>query len=239
MRLLLYFVAAVVIAGVVGIFLFPLSLALSLVDAPIEGDPEGTIWQGRIENAAIEGVRLGEVQLSISPLPLLTGRLAGHVAIDGPAGTGQGRFSLTSDRISLTQAEGTVRLDALPLVDPLGRQVTGSVEVEAEDLMVTREACLSGAIALKTDAFARAVQSFGAEGFPLAGQGVCEDGTLFLPMKGSGAEGEAVLTLMGSPRRFVSELTVRPANPALGSALTQHGFQRTPDGYTLTTRGRI
>ena len=231
--------AAGVLTLGVGASLLPLSLALSLSGAQIEGRPSGRVWDGRIEDARAGGLDLGTLTLRPRALPLLTGRLAGAFAIDGPSGTGAGEASARNGVLTLDRYEGTVMLSALGARDAFGQPLGGEAQVSARSLRLTEAGCQAGTLAVTTDALTQTARRLGGfvEGPVLSGQGACEGGVLDLPLTGRGADGEAEARLRLNGRRYTTELILRPGDPRAGRALAAYGFQRTPDGYSVVTRG--
>ena len=231
--------AAVAVTVAVGVALFPLSLALRLADASIEGRPSGRVWNGTVEDAQVRGADLGTLHLRPGLLTLLTGSLRGAVSVDGPSGQGAGVLSERGDELTIHTWEGTVSLDAFGAVGPFGRPLGGTADVRVEEARLTREGCQSGIVEVRTDALLRATQGLGAvlSAPELSGEGTCRDGTLTLPLRGAGPDGTVVAVLRLSANGYLTELTVAPNDPGAGRALAAYGFQRTPDGYSLLTRG--
>ena len=238
-RALLLSAVAATLAGVgVGAALFPLSLALSLSGQPIEGDARGRVWNGVIENARAEGLDLGTVRLRPRVLALLRGRLAAPFDIDGPAGRGTGAVLLSSDAL-LVDYDGTLGLAALGARDVLGRPLGGTAEIAARGLRLTEAGCQAGTLDVETDALGQTVRALGlpASGPTLSGRGACADGVLMLPLEGRGVDGGAAALIRLNGRRYVTELTLNPSDPRAAEALAAFGFQRTPNGYSVVTRG--
>ena len=226
----------------VGAALLPLSLALPLSGVAIEGRPSGRVWDGRIEDARIEGLDLGTLDVGLRPLPLLTGRIAGRFALDGPVGVGTGEASARGGEVILSRYEGTVSLTALGAagaLDAFGQPLRGEARIDARGLRLTQAGCQAGTLEVTTDLLAETARRSGGliEGPMLRGQGRCAGGVLDLPLEGRGADGAAAARLRVAGRRYTTELVLRPDDPRAGRALAAYGFQRTPDGYSLVTRG--
>ncbi|MBB4657615.1 type II secretion system protein N [Parvularcula dongshanensis] len=237
MRWLLILLCAVLAALIVGIALLPLSLALAVANAPVEGDPDGTVWNGRIENARVQGLTLGTLGIRLHALPLLSGAVRGDVTAGGPLGTGGARLSREGDTTVVTKLDASVELSALAFRDAFGQPLTGTAALRSEELVLSDGGCRSGELTVSTDLLRAAARAYGGTGFDLDGTGQCRDGVLTLPLSGSGADGEGSAYLRLSPGRYVTELTLRPTDPAVGHALTAYGFTRGQGGYTLVTRG--
>ena len=229
-----------VLAGLgVGAALFPLSLALSLSGAPLEGEARGRVWNGVIKDARIAGTDLGTVRLRPRLLPLLRGTLAAPFEVDGPSGQGRGAATLSGAAVVLERYDGTLTLSALGARDPFGRPLSGTAEIDARGLHLTEAGCQAGTLTVSTDALTEAARALGAAPAAprLAGEGACADGVLTLPLSGEGPSGRAAVDLRVAGRRYTTEVTLDPTDPRAAQALTALGFQRTANGYNLITRG--
>lgn len=223
----------------VGAALAPLSLVLALTDAPIEGRASGRVWDGVIEEARLAGLDLGTLRVRPRLLLLLTGRLSGTVAMDGPAGVGEGRIATMPGGVRLDAFEGRIDLSALGARDAFGQALGGSAEVEATGLVLTRGGCQAGTLVVSTDTLEATARRLGGfvDAPVLSGQGGCAGGVLDLPLAGRSAEMDAAAHVRIVGRRYFTELTLAPRDPRAGVALAAYGFQRTPNGYSLVTRG--
>ena len=239
-RLALFAALALAAALAVGAALFPLSLALRLAGAPVTGTPSGTVWNGRIEDAAVQGQPLGLVTLRPRLFPLLGGTLDADVTMDGPLGTGEARVKAKGQRVILLDAAADLDLAATSARDAFGQPLRGRAQVETPSLTLAGGACEAGTLDVTTDLLTQAAAQLGAPalGAPLAGQGACEDGMLVLPLTGRGAAGEAEALLRLGPARYTTALTLTPDDPRAGQVLEAYGFKRSAGGFTLVTRGR-
>ena len=236
MRWFLYAVLALLVAGTVGLALFPLSLALSLAGAPVEGTPSGTVWNGRVEDARAEDVDLGVAQVRAHALPLLRGRKLADLSVDGPSGAGSGLIEAAGQEVQATGVDATVPLAPLGLRGPLGAPLTGQVRV-AGDAAFTAAGCTRADLAVETDALAGVLERLGQEGFTLSGPATCEGGTLVARLAGRGASGAADATVRLRPGTYLTELTLSPSDPRAGALLARYGFRPAGGAYTLVTRG--
>ena len=231
--------AALTASALVAAALFPLSLALRIADAPIDGRPSGRVWNGTIDEASLRGVELGTLRLRPSVLALLSGRLRSDVSMNGPAGSGEGVLSPRGGALTVHKWEGRLSLHALGALDPFGRPLRGTAAFEVHEAVLTREGCQSGTVSAATDALQRATNDLASvfAAPTLAGTGTCRGGVLMLPLRGEGPAGRVAVDLRLSGGGYVSDLIVSPSDPRAGPFLTRYGFQRTPDGYSLLSRG--
>ena len=231
--------AALAAAAVVASVLFPLSLAMTLADVPIEGRPSGRVWSGRIDGASVRGIDLGTLRLRPRLLPLLAGRLDAEVSLDGPAGEAAGTVTAVGETLTVRDWNGRVALATLDAVDPFGHPLRGTAVIAASDAVLTARGCQSGTVSVTTDALRRAAEaSSGLLPAPaLSGSGTCRNGVLSLPLKGEAPEGVVTADLRLSADGYVAEFTVVPRDRRSGPLLARYGFQRTPAGYSFIVQG--
>ena len=237
MRWVLYALAALVLAGIVGLALFPLSLALKLADAPLTGTPTGTVWNGKVTDAAANGVPLGEVRIGAHPWPTLIGEPAGSVAVAGPRGTGTANVRAAGQAVALTSIDAVIPADPYGLTGPFGASVTGTVAVQGSATLSPTGKCREADLVIETNVLQDAGARIGQPGPVLTGPATCEDGTLVARLTGRADSADAAAFVRLRPGAYVTELTLTPADPRAGAVLPRYGFRRTPEGYTLTTRG--
>lgn len=233
---LLFGVTALLSAGIQ----FPLSLAIKLSGVPIQADRmTGTVWSGRLEGASLEGYPIGNVEMGAAFLPLLTGQLSARVDVDGPIARGKALISARPGRVRLNDAEALIWIAPLQLKDAFGAPMAGVVDITANDLVIADGACQAGQVSLSTDAYERSAVRYGGEGFPLSGDGVCEEGVFLLPLSGAGAEGSVEASIRVSKAGYQTELLVEPTDPQFGSLLAAYGFQQRGTQYSLIQRGEV
>jgi general secretion pathway protein N len=107
------------------------------------GSASGTVWRGQLRDAAFRGVRLGDVQMGVSPLSLLAAR----VRLGFRSERVQGALRLGPGRIELLEIDGALPLAALAPqaglnqiglsgLDLPGLVLTGTAACAGKDLMV-------------------------------------------------------------------------------------------------------
>ena len=237
MRWLLYALVALVLAGIVGVALFPLSLALQLADAPLTGTPTGTVWNGKVADAALDGTPLGEVRIGARPWPTLIGRPSAALAVAGPRGTGTADVAVADGAVALSAIDAVIPADPYRFQGPFGAPVTGTVAVTGSATLSPTGACTLADLAIETTVLRDAGARIGQPGPVLSGPAACEDGTLVARLTGRAEAADAAALVRLRPGAYVTELTLVPADPRAGAILTRYGFRRTPEGFTLTTRG--
>ncbi len=109
-RQLVWLVLAALIGALAGaIAQFPAARAVALVEpagVTLNG-VQGTIWRGSAERISVpQAPPLAAVRWQVSPLALLTGRVAGEVRFDVAGGQGESRFAVDrSGAINITEAQ--------------------------------------------------------------------------------------------------------------------------------------
>lgn len=236
MRWLLYALVALLLAGLAAAALFPVSLALRLAGDPLTGTPSGTIWRGRVADAAANGQAIGDVALDTRVWPTLIGRPAASLRVDGPFGAGSVDVVVDGQVTRLTGIDAALVADAFGFDGPLGQPLTGTVRVTG-DLAVAGQACREADLSITTDVLVGMAERLGQTGPVLSGPAACEDGALVARLEGTAPDADASALVRIGPGRYVTELALDPAHPRAGAVLSRYGFRRTPEGYTLTTRG--
>lgn len=190
----------------------------------------GSLWNGRLHDASLGGVALGDAAARLAPLPLLAGARAINVATP----TLSGRL-LLGRRSGLDRVNGSLALPSTPLP---GTQM----RLRGEDLQVlfSNDACHSAGgrltVALeRTDGTGLAA---------LHGRPSCQGRTAVLPLAAVDATGP--LARMHATARLHPdgqwELEVRiPVleDPAQRRAVETMGFQPGPGGWSRIDRGRL
>lgn len=237
-----YSIVALVAAAITAMAFMPLSLALSLANVPILAERvEGTVWNGRLQNAWVSGYPLGTVHVSARALPLLRGRVGADVMVDGPVvrgraflgvGTGGETFVLRSAALDLS-------IQPLGFTDAFGAPMAGRIQAKSDRITLRDGQCVDGALQVATDTLAVSARRIGGEGFVLRGNGRCEAGAMVLPLAGEGTEGSAEVQVRVSNTSYTTEMAVVPRSPELAEALAFFGFEEQAGIYRWYLRGEI
>ena len=116
-RLALLGVACFLLALIIT-FPAPLALQWFAPDALKVQGPAGSIWRGSAQAASYSDYYLGSVRWEVRPATLLRGRLAYHVAAQGPNGFLDGVFALAPGGVHISSLSGAAPLQALASVLP-------------------------------------------------------------------------------------------------------------------------
>jgi len=192
----------------------------------------GPIWWGGAEELQIRGVQLGTVDVFLSPVQLLVGRVRIDIARRvGESDDISGAFTIGLNRRGIDDVAGALAL-AAPLAPlPVSR-------VEFDDLTVH----FSGGACTRAEGRVRArvpaiVSGLGlANG--LAGEARCAGNAVELPLVSQ--SGQEQLSLRIAPDgSYEATMRVRTSDPLLTLALGANGFRDVNGEQVLRTVGRL
>ena len=215
----------------------PLRLVLGIAGVARSGltarAAEGSVWAGRLRDARLGDIALGDLDARLSPWPLLLGRA--RIGLDSDVDTaarvihgtvGLSRNGIRADDINATIAPGRL-LAPLP--------VTGLV-LEALSVRFEDGACVAA------EGRVRANLSGDVAGLvmpgSLSGSVRCEGRALLVPLT-SQAGAERVDLRVEGTGRYRATLILQAADPASLARLAALGFARGPAGYALSVEGRF
>lgn len=213
--------------------LFPLRLALGWLALDDRGfaarEAEGSIWLGRVTEAQIGPVALGDLSAQLRTLPLFLGRARVDLERPDEANRFEGSATVTrhgfgiddmTTRLELGSALGPLPLGAVDLSDVTAHFADGQCTT-AEGVV---RANISGAVAGLT--------------LPggLSGNARCDRGALLLPLAGQSGT-EALNLRLFDDGRYEVEFAVRPVDDVMRDRLIAAGFALTATGYALRASG--
>jgi general secretion pathway protein N len=211
----------------------PLSLALSGrgPDAGLSAaSVSGTVWRGRLRDAALGGIRLGDVQMGVSPLSLLAARVRLGFRSDSVSGA----LRLGPGALELLDIDGVLPLAALAPQSGL----SGRVGLQGFDLDLRRSACRRAGGEVRLDQ----IRLAGLElpGLVLTGTAACAGKDLVVPLRGQAEGVDVQADLRATPAgAYAVGLTLRTTRPEVEAALAASGYRRTLEGYATTLTGQL
>lgn len=221
-------------AGALLLFLIafmPLSLPISMIGTGSQQlsarAATGTIWSGRLAEASVGPLAVGDVSVALKPLSLLAGQTS--IVMQSPVG----RATLTSLERGFAVDDATAKLNTGRIFAP--------VPLDVIDLTDVSVAFVDGKCE-KAQGRVRATFAGDVGGLSLA-QGLsgairCEGGALVLPLVSQSALERLNLYLQGDGR-YRAELFVRSTDPAMAIRLAAAGFAPTQDGFVLRLAGKF
>jgi len=211
------------------LWLLPLAILASVAGLGDTGlaarTVDGTAWKGRMLDASFKGARLGDLQVRVAPLDLLTGTARFRVsALSGEGMSGEGYAGLSGQGIRNVDAQlmlgrdlravgvETAQLSGVSLRYKNGRctEASGQMTVYLADGLLTR-----------------------AVGPQMSGAAVCANGQLSFRLSDPEAKGTLALEFPDNgQQRFI--MILRPSDTLDKGALKALGFVETPVGHKLT-----
>lgn len=209
----------------------PLSFALSMIGTTGQQlsarEATGTLWSGRLAEASVGPITVGDVAVGLKPLSLLAGQTS--IFMQSPVGRGtltslNGGFAIddATAKLSTARVFAPIPLDVIDLTDVSVAFVSGKCE-KAQGRVRATFAGDVGGLSL-------------AQG--LSGAVRCEVGALVLPLVSQSALERLNLYIQGDGR-YRAELFVRSTDPAMAAKLSSAGFAPTQDGFVLRLAGKL
>jgi general secretion pathway protein N len=225
---IVFFICAFVLALVV---FMPLSLALSMFGLTGQGlaarSASGTIWSGRLVEARIGRLAMGDVAVGLRPLSLLIGRA--RIDMKSPLGVG----SLTSTSTGFAVDDATAKLSTVRVFAPIPLD-----SLDLTDVSVS----FSGGKCAKAEGRVRATFTGDVGGLALAqglsGVARCDGGALLLPLVSQSAMERLSLHIDGSGG-YRAQFFVRSTDPAMAAKLGAAGFGPATGGFVLRLAGKL
>lgn len=218
--------------------LFPLRLALSLLDLDRIGvsarSVSGSIWSGRMDDVAAAGVPIGTVEAHLSPFELLLGRA--RIDVSRPADAAgapplSGAVTVSRNTLGLTKANATVPLAAALAPLPVANVTLSEFDVRFEGGACNRAG--GSARATLTGSIAGVVLAQG-----LSGNAACDGRYVRVPLTSQSGQERLDLRVAVDGDYVADLIAVQPASDRV-AALTALGFEAVPGGYRLRVTGRF
>ena len=219
------------------IVLFPMRLALGVFGMAREGlsarEVTGPVWWGALNEVHYGNVALGDVSAGLSPIQLLVGRARIDVAgrQDAANASLNGAVSFSRNTSGVDDVTATV-----PAGDAFAPVPITSVALDDVSVHFRDGRCETAAGKVTASIAATMPQL----NLPptLSGNARCEGGALLIPLA-SQAQTESIAVTIEADGKYRAILTVRPTDPAVGTALTGAGFRQTSGGYRTTVNGNF
>lgn len=228
---------ALILVLLLGLLLFfPMRVALGLAGLERLGiaarEVRGTVWSGRIDQLMLGNMSLGSVRAGLSPISLLMGRARFDVArTKGLADDIKGALTVGFGRIGVDDVTGAV---------PLGRSFAplpvGSLMLEDVSAYFSGDRCGHAEGRVR----ARMAGQFPGLNLSqgLSGVVACDGDALLLPLVSQSGLEKINLRIWRSGR-YVAEMRVETADPALTGVLGQAGFSGAGNAQLLKVEGTL
>ena len=211
----------------------PLGFALRKLPLNASGvqwtQSEGTIWNGRIMGVYLNGQPVGDVDVALKPLSLISFEPSMDVQWGGAGGRGAGTVTiLDEDSVEVSDLRLEQSISSLESLSPDLRAIGGTFRVSQGLIRIEGPVCESARGRLQTDTLALAARRFGRQFSDLTGTLRCSNGAFDLTLEGDSPAGDSLAingeaTLQGSATiNVVADTQDREIETLLANA----GFSR-------------
>lgn len=207
------------------LFIFPLRVALAMVDTPITAPfVGGFVWGGRIVDARLGGLPLGDLHAGLSPFDLLIGRAKIWI---------EGNFK---GAVVSTFGSSGVDIDALnlPVSRSFGAVTLRQVDISAARIRFSDNSCseASGRVQLTM----APTPLLGNQAGRYTGNLQC-DGDAVSSLLVSQSAMERLALRIGSNGGYTATLVVKAQDDAMAAGLRAAGFRETAAGFSAKLTG--
>jgi general secretion pathway protein N len=213
------------------VLLVPLRVALDQLGLDERGlsarSVTGPIWSGRLTEARLRGLALGDLDAGLAFLPLLIG----EARVELQHASWRGTVIQSSDESGVGDLTGRFGPEALPPSLPIGSVELTDVAARFRDGVCAEAA---GRVNLEPRPGAAALANVGQ----LQGELRCDGDALLAPLV-SGSGRERVDLRLFADGRYRLSLIVQASDPVVAAALSAAGFIATAEGLTLTSEGAL
>lgn len=191
----------------------------------------GTVWRGRLSEARVGSIALGDLRAGLSPFDLLIGRV--RLRVRGDSGADPLRATITVARHGLQLDGVNAALPGATLFAPLpvSSLMLDDVAVRFRDGLCE---AASGRVRTGLAGDLGGV----ALGGSLEGAVRCEATALLVPLASAAGDQSIVLRIRGDGR-YRADLSTTPADPTMAARLAAIGFRRNGAAMRLTVEGRL
>lgn len=199
---------------------------------------EGTLWSGKLVDARLEGVALGDLSFSLQGLSFLSGAATAVVRLEGGAVTGDGRLSVSFGGFTVNDAKFEFDLATARRYAFLGAPLEGRLRGTVRELKFNRSGCSGADIDLWTDVLAAPARRLRGEKVDLSGGASCVGGSMIATLSGENADGAVRLKLSVKPdMTYTLDATAAPARAELAEALRAFGFTQREGAMSMAMSG--
>lgn len=221
----------------VALFFMPLRVAVGM--AGLEGSHfsakaiSGSVWNGRIEDAQLGPLPLGDLDAGVRVLPLLTGRVL--MDLERPPVAGDSGLFAT-----VGKSGKSLLVQDVTTVLSVGRQLAplpaSAIDLQAVSITFANGRCQSASGQARVSLDANIPGLNLKQG--LLGKAECQDGVLVLPLQsGSGME-QLTLKLEGNGF-YTARLFLSGSDRAWTLLLPTLGFRNVAGGYAIKVAGQL
>lgn len=244
MKWALFVVLLVVVGGIVGAALLPMSVAADFARRHVAGlaysDATGSVWNGKLQGVVIQGVSVGDVSVKLDAGQVFAGKASARIAFSRPelAGAAVVSRGLFGGRTDLAKVRLDGQVKAVPVLPSRVRATDGRFTLAIDKAVFGKNGCQSASGEVWSDALSKTDLGHGWIGPDLRGPVRCDAGRLEAATTGKTSTGEEVTANLGIGADLSLDLQARVANVSQGAieTLTSLGFQPESGAYALHRR---
>lgn len=196
---------------------------------------EGTVWNGRIMGVYLNGQPVGDVDVALKPVSLLSFKPSLDIQWGGAGGRGAGTLTLLdSDSVEASDVRLQQNVSALEGLSGDIRSIGGTFRLAGGRVRIDDRQCSAASGSLQSDTLSIAAQQFGRTFSELTGTLGCENGAFDLDMSGKGPAGDSIsidaaATLYG---QATINVVVNTEDRDIEMLLANAGFSREDGTWT-------
>jgi general secretion pathway protein N len=222
---------------VVGLIVFmPMRAAAALVGLDKLGlsaaAVTGSLWSGRLSQAAFRDAPLGDVDASVDFVSLVTGTSRVRLRAE----RGEATLVRSGARVGMAKANLSLPMSLFPTAVPL----PGTLTTEGFTAGFQNGRCVRAEGKVSADVLQRNGSLLGEGGSAMTGEAVCDGGALLVPLTGRTSTANVQLNLrVEGDGRYQVDTRVSTADPRLEAALSLAGFVSANGGRMRSDQGRL
>jgi hypothetical protein len=241
MKWVVFVVLLLLVGGVVGVAMLPMSMAADFASKHVAAlkytGASGTVWNGKLQGVVLNGQSLGDVAIRLDAGKIFTGQAAGRVGLVRKDLMGEAIISraIFGGRTKLSDVKLAGQVSAVPVLPARIRAANGRFTLAMSDIVFDKDVCKSASGEVWTDALSKADLGHHWVGPELRGPVTCKDGKLEVDAAGKAVTGEEVTAGVSTGADLSLNLQAKVLNATQGAAetLTELGFQPESGAYVL------
>ncbi len=187
---------------------------------------QGTLLNGRIDGLHVQGQPMGDVQLKLRPLSLISLAPEFDIQWGGPGGQGTGVVKVSKNRLAAREVRMQHQINAIEALAGPVRALGGIVRISNGAVVMTPVGCESASGKVTTDTLQVAAQQYGREFGIIEGPISCIERDLMLELNGTSQSGDSVqvdakASVLGTS---MFEVAINTADTQMTLGLSQIGF---------------
>ena len=232
MRAFLIFLVFVVVLAVAVVAYTPLGFVLNRSGVGSAGigwaKVDGSLVRGRVTGLYVGNQPVGDVNLKLEPISLLSMKPRYQIQWGGAGGRGTAALTLSRSELVATDIRAQHEIASLEGLAPEVRAMGGSLRVRDGAFVLSPSGCISAEGTLSSDILTEFAVQYGRQFGELSGPLSCLAGAFEIAMRGQSDTGDTVSfdarSVLNGESSF--QATVNTSDVQIILALTQVGFTR-------------